>query len=114
MTFVIKKIATATVDVAIQVPGEQDTSTVQATWRLHAWDDFQARMEQMKAGKLTDEQLVEEDLHELAGVKDEQGKDLPLSPELAADLLQIGYVRRPLIASWYDAQMGRNQAAAKN
>jgi len=112
--FTLKTIPDHTVEVSIQVPGEETTSTIEATWKLHKWDDFQARIQAMQAGELTDEQLVEEDLINLAGIKNENGDSMAYSPDLAAQLMQLGYVRRPLMASWFEAQQGRNKAAAKN
>lgn len=114
MTFVMKTVASAAIDVAIQVPGEEQPSTITATWKLHSWSEFQARVKELQGGKLTDEQLVELDLIDLGGIKDEKGNDLPHSKELAAQLLELPYVRRPLLASWFDVQNGRSKAAAKN
>lgn len=112
--FVLKTIPDTTVEVTIQVPGEDKPSTIEATWRLHKWDDFQARIQAMQAGDLTDEQLVEEDLVTLTGIKNEAGEQIAFSKDIAAQLMQLGYVRRPLMASWFEAQQGRNKAAAKN
>lgn len=112
--FVLKTIPDTQVDVTIQVPGDDKPSTITATWKLHKWDDFQERVKAMHAGDISDDTLVEEDLVSLEGIKDAEGQDLPYTPELAAQLLQISYVRRPLMASWFEAQNGRSKAAAKN
>lgn len=112
--FVLKPIPDHTVEVAIHVPGEDKPSTIEATWKLHKWDDFQARIEAMQSGELEDETLVEEDLVSLTGIKNEKGEQMAYSQELAAQLMQLGYVRRPLMASWFEAQQGRARAAAKN
>lgn len=114
MTFVLKAVAAVSLDVSIQVPGEKEPSTITATWKLHKWDEFQARFSDMQAGTMTDEDLVEQDLVDLGGIRDEKGEPLPFNPELVQELLQLGYVRRPLIASWFEAQNGRAKAAAKN
>lgn len=114
MSFVLKAIADVTVDVAIHVPGEETPSTIQARWTLHDWDAFQARVKQMQAGELSDEQLVAEDLQRLEGISDEKGEAVPYNSKLRDQLMQMGYVRRPLMASWFDAQNGRAKAAAKN
>ncbi|SDL77670.1 hypothetical protein SAMN05661010_02517 [Modicisalibacter muralis] len=114
MSFVLKAIADVTVDVSIHVPGEKKPSTIQARWTLHDWDAFQDRVRQMQEGEITDEQLVGEDLQHLDGIADEKGEPLPYSSDLRDQLMQMGYVRRPLMASWFEAQNGRAKAAAKN
>lgn len=114
MTFVLKPIPDTAVDVTVHVPGEDKPSTITATWRLHKWDDFQTRIKAMQAGDLSDEQLVEEDLVSLEGIKNEKGDSMAYSKDLADQLMQLGYVRRPLMASWFEAQNGRSKAAAKN
>lgn len=114
MAFVLKAIPDTTLDVTIHVPGEEKPSTITATWKLHKWDQFQERVKAMQAGELDDDTLVEQDLINLSGVKDEKGSDIEYTPELAEQLLQLGYVRRPLMASWFEAQNGRSKAAAKN
>ena len=114
MTFVLKSIPDTTLDVTVHVPGEEKPSTITATWKLHKWDQFQERVKALREGDLSDEALVEQDLITLGGIKDEKGADVPYSKDLAAELLQLGYVRRPLMASWFEAQNGRSQAAAKN
>ena len=112
--FVLKPIPDTTVEVSIHVPGEDKPSTIEATWKLHKWDDFQARLQAIQDGELTDEQLVEEDLVTLSGIKNEAGEQIAYSKDVAAQLMQLGYVRRPLMASWFEAQNGRAKAAAKN
>lgn len=112
--FVLKEIPDVEVDVEIHVPGEAESSTLQARWRLHPWSAFKARVEQIQSGEIDDEHLVEADLLELKGIKDENGEPLAHSPELVAQLMEIGFVRRPLILSWYKAQEGREATAAKN
>jgi len=114
MAFVLKKIPDVRVDVTVQVPGEEKPSVAVARWRLHAFDDFKAKADAMSRGEIGDEQLVDDDLLGLEGIKDEDGKDLPFSAELAHQLMQITAFRRSLIASWFNAQQGGAEAAAKN
>lgn len=114
MTYVLKPIPDVTVDVSIQVPGEAEPSTLNARWRLHPWDEYRAKVEQLKGDQVTDERLVADDLLELTGVKGEDGKPLEHSAELVEQLMQISFVRRALVMSWFSAQEGRAASAAKN
>ncbi|RUR34475.1 hypothetical protein [Vreelandella nanhaiensis] len=113
MTLVLKKIATTTIDVPVQVPGDEKPSTIQATWVLHNWASYRAIVDAQQKREKTDEDLLG-DLKNVAGLKDESGNDLVFDKELLDALMDITYIRRPLILSWFAAQEGRNQAAAKN
>lgn len=113
MSLVLKKTPTITVDVPVQVPGEETAATIQATWNLHSWDAYRALVEAQQKGDKKDEDLLD-DLVGLGGITDEKGKEVAFSKDLVAELMQITYIRRPLILSWFAAQEGRNQAAAKN
>ena len=113
MSLILKKIPTVTVDVPIQVPGDKKAASIQAEWKLHKWDDYRAGVDAQQAGKNKDEDLLD-DLVNVSGIKGEDKKDLPFDKELVEQLMQETYIRRPLILSWYTAQEGRNQAAAKN
>lgn len=112
--FVIKKIPDIQVPVDIQVPGELEKSRIQATWKLHGFDEANARIKAIQAGEVTDQQLIAEDLINLGDLSDEQGQPASFTPELARQLLQMTYVRIPLINSWFTAQQCRAEAAAKN
>ena len=113
MSLILKKIPTVTVDVPIQVPGDKKAASIQAEWKLHKWDDYRAVVDAQQAGKKKDEDLLD-DLVNVSGIKGEDKKDLPFDKELVEQLMQETYIRRPLILSWYAAQEGRSQAAAKN
>lgn len=113
MSLVLKKIAATTVDVPVQVPGEDKPSTIQVTWKLHDWHSYRATVKAQQEGDKPDEDLLD-DLEDVSGIKDDKGKDVPFNKELLEQLMQATYIRRPLILSWFAAQEGRNQAAAKN
>lgn len=113
MSLVLKKIATTTVDVPVHVPGEEKPATIQATWKLHDWDTYRATVKAQQESGKPDEDLLD-DLENVTGIKGENGEELPFDKELVAQLMQATYIRRPLILSWFAAQEGRNQAAAKN
>jgi len=112
--FVLKDVPDLWVDVEIQVPGEEAVSTFQARWRLHSWSEYQRIVKAMQTEEVADETLVDDDLLEIAGIQDEHGNDVAHSAELVSQLLEVPYVRRPLILSWFKAQEGRAAAAAKN
>ncbi|MFK4014880.1 hypothetical protein [Cobetia marina] len=114
MSFVLKKIPDITVPVSVVVPGEEAPATLYATWRLHPVSETQKIMEKQRAGEMDDEALVDQDLVGLSGISDEKGKEVPFSKDLVAQLMDTAYVRKNLIMSWFAAQQGRSEAAAKN
>ncbi|XKE45754.1 hypothetical protein LG302_01015 [Halomonas organivorans] len=114
MAFVLKPIPDITVAVPIKVPGEDEPSVIQARWRLRTWDDYQARSEEVRRQEVSDEALVGDDLLDLEGIQDEGGQALDYSPALLEQLMQITPVRQALVLSWFRAQQGREEAAAKN
>ncbi|WP_375058418.1 hypothetical protein [Zobellella sp. DQSA1] len=111
---IIKDVQTITVPVDILVPGDEAPSRVQATWKLYDYTPAQDRLAAIRAGEITDEQLLTEDLLDLAPLKDAAGNSLKYTPELGLQLLEKTYIRMPLIQSWFPAQAGRAEAAAKN
>jgi hypothetical protein len=113
MSLVLKAIPTTTVDVPVKVPGEEKTVTIQAEWTLHKWDKYREVVEKSQKPAFKDEDLIK-DLKGLSGIKGEDGKDLKFDKALVEQLMQETYIRRPLILSWFAAQEGRSQAAAKN
>ncbi|MDN3525635.1 hypothetical protein QWY79_10200 [Halomonas sabkhae] len=114
MTYVLKDIPDIWVDVEIPTPGLDEPEALQARWRLHSFDDYKARVEQIQAGELTDEQVVEDDLLELSGAETADGKPMPHCQELVDDVMSKTYARKALVLSWYKAQEGRAAAATKN
>lgn len=111
--FVLAKTPTVTVDVPVQVPGNDKPATIKATWKLHKWDEYREMVKQQQEGNAQDEDLLT-DLVKLDGIKDEDGNLIEHSKDLVEQLMQITHVRRPLILSWFAAQEGRTQASAKN
>lgn len=113
MKFKITQAESITVPVPYTDP-IQGPKTFDATWKLHPWEEYRAIVESQKAGKKTDEDLLV-DLISLDGIKDsETGKDIKHCQELVDAAMSVTFIRRPLIMSWFAAQEGRNQAAAKN
>ncbi|MCP1314391.1 MULTISPECIES: hypothetical protein [unclassified Halomonas] len=104
---------TITVDVPYTDP-VQGAQTFQATWNLHKWSEYRKVVDAQQAGKKTDDDLLD-DLVRLEGIKDSQTKqEIPHCDELVAAVMDVTFMRRPLILSWFAAQEGRQQAAAKN
>ncbi|WP_016854792.1 hypothetical protein [Halomonas smyrnensis] len=114
MSFILKPIPDITVPVTVHTPGDDKPSTIHARWKLHTVSESQAIIEQQRAGELDDDALVAQDLLGLEGITDEKGNDVPFSQDLIDQLMDTAYVRRPLVMSWFAAQQGRAEAAAKN
>ncbi len=102
-----------TVDVPYTDP-IQGAQTFQATWNLHEWEKYRSIVDAQHAGKMSDEDLLK-DLISIEGLKDSETKEeIDHCDELIDAVMSVTFMRRPLILSWFAAQEGRNQAAAKN
>lgn len=112
-TIKVTSAATITVDVPYTDP-IQGAQTFKATWTLHSFTDYKKKVEDQQAGKSKDVDVLE-DLISLEGIKDSvTGEEIPHCNELVDAVMDVTFMRRPLLLSWYPAQEGRNQAAAKN
>lgn len=114
MAFVKKQYATHRVPVTIHVPDEEKPSVIHATWKLLPFSEYRDTTKQLNLGQMDDPALVERDLVNLEGIKDEKGKPLDHSPELLGELMELTFFRRALINSWVDAQECAPEARAKN
>lgn len=112
--FKIQDVTDIVVPVTIEVPGADEPSTIRARWRLHPVSKTQEMMQAQRDNELTDDELVEQDLLGLEDVADAEGNPIKFGKKLVAQLMEIPYVRRPLVLSWFQAQQGRGEAAAKN
>lgn len=107
-------ITTIKVDVTIVDPETGEPNTCQARWKFYPVDDSQAKIKEINAGNVSDEQLVEDDLVELIGITDAKGKAVADDAELREWFLKWPHTRGPLIRSWFSAQNGYAAAAQKN
>lgn len=114
MAFICKDITDISVPVTVHTPGDDEPSEFRARWRLHPWEEAQKLREDIHAGNIPDEELIENDLLDLLDVLDADGKPLSDSGELRRWMLSCIWVRRPLIASWFAAQSGYVKEASKN
>ncbi|NWO11732.1 hypothetical protein HLV40_15175 [Chromohalobacter salexigens] len=112
--FKIQEVTDIVVPVTIDPPGADEPSTIRARWRLHPVSKTQEMMQAQRDNELTDDELVEQDLLGLEDVADAEGNSIKFDKKLVAQLMEIPYVRRPLVLSWFQAQQGRGEAAAKN
>ncbi|KFF48098.1 hypothetical protein GY26_16020 [Gammaproteobacteria bacterium MFB021] len=112
--FKLVQIPEITVVVEFTVPGQKDTASIDATWRLLRRKEFEAFQQRVDQEQLSDEQVLDEMLVKLTGVADEQGDPAADTPELRRAILQEDYVARPLMLSFWTAQQGREKHVAKN
>ena len=114
MGFTVVDVPEITVNVDVPVPGETDKSRITATWVLHKFDVYQEKNQQITAGLITDEQLVETDLISAGPFYNPEGEEIPYSKELMQSLLKKTYFRTALIRSWWKAQLCLEEQAEKN
>lgn len=114
MSFVLKKVASVTVDVDIEVPGNKHDSRIRVEYRLRSVTEQQEVFESKNSKRITDDELMQSDIINITGIKDESGAAIPFSSELLAQLMDIIYIRKPLIAGWMRVQAGAVGETEKN
>lgn len=109
MAMVLKTKPTARVVVPVTIPNEDEPVELTATWKLLSYDEA-VKAEQT----LTPDQIVEKYLQDLEGIENEDGSARKFDGAARLDAMQVTYVRSALLQSFFMAQNGRAQYAAKN
>ena len=114
MAFKLKFVPEITQDVEIAVPGESAKSTIAVTYRIRSTSEQERIYKADQADKPSNAELLTEDVINIEGVKDEEGKAVPFDKDLLDQLMDIPYVMAPLVQGWFKAQAGLQEAKRKN
>lgn len=117
MAFKLKAVPDVALDVPIDVPGDKGKTTRQSIivrYRLLSVTEQREVFEADPDDRIGDDELMARDVVDIQGVKDEDGKSLEYSTELLAQLMDVPYVRLPIVQGWMRAQSGAAEARQKN
>ncbi|SES12587.1 hypothetical protein SAMN04487958_107204 [Vreelandella subterranea] len=117
MTFKLKPIPDVSLSVLINVPGDRGKSTqhtITVRYRLLSVTEQREIFDASPEDRPNDDDLMARDVIDIEGIKDEDGKVLPYDIELLSQLMDISYVREPIINGWLRAQAGAGEAKQKN
>ena len=117
MAFVVAPKDTIRLKINIDEP--QDEGTVRKhflriTYKKLPVDEAKKVMADVRDDLVSDDDILERYVTNIEEAKDENGDDLPFTPELLAALSQMEYVREPLINGFMQVQFGREKLRAKN
>lgn len=117
MAFKLKPVPDVALEVPIDVPGDKGRSTrssITVRYRLLSVSEHREVLDAAPENRIDDDELMARDIINIEGVADEDGKPLEYSTELLAQLMDVPYVRLPIVQGWMRAQTGAEEARQKN
>jgi hypothetical protein len=103
--------------VAVQVPGDFGKTTpadFEAEYKRLTVTQARDLIKQIQEQTANEEEVLRENVVNVKGIKDTDGKDIPFNSELLAQLLDEGYIRGPLLAGFLDVNYGLDKLRQKN
>jgi len=103
--------------VEIKVPsdmGRHQKEQITVTYRKLSTTESKELLKQAQDGTVTDEEILAENVVDIQGVVDEDGRPVDYSQDLLEALCDIEYARSPLIQGFMTIQFGREAMTAKN
>lgn len=90
--------------------GRTQKHSIEVHWKNLSVEQIRDYRERLKPDGVgaTDEELMEELVVDVPGVKDAAGQDIPFSPDLLKELMNIEYVRKAFVLELQDMLWGRD------
>ena len=117
MSFKLKAINSIKEKVIIQEPkdlGRKKQSDIVVEFKKLPVSETKQLLESSASGDINDDQLLQENIISIEGLIDESGKEIEYTQDVLDELLEIEYVRRPLIKRFMEVLVGREALKAKN
>ncbi|WP_413614752.1 hypothetical protein MRB56_12655 [Halomonas cupida] len=115
--FQLEKVASVLEEITVKVPGdhgEVTEATFSVRFRVLDVDEISESIEELRSGKITDDDLFARDVKGWEDISDEKGKPLPFTASNLKKIIRLRWVRQGMVDAWYRVQLGREKAAAKN
>lgn len=74
--------------------GQKKTHSIEVHWKVLSVAEIRDYQERLKDGVATDEELVQDLVVDIPGVKDPSGAEIPFGKELVHQLMNVEYVRK--------------------
>ncbi|WP_028303470.1 hypothetical protein [Oceanospirillum maris] len=74
--------------------GKKQTHTLEVHWKVLSVAEIRDYQERLKDGGTTDEELIQELVVDIPGVKDPSGAEIPFGKDLVHQLMNVEYVRK--------------------
>ncbi len=103
--------------VIVKVPGDFNKFTkenLELEWKRLDVDETKEILEGIRNETVREDDVIEDSLINVVNLKDEEGNDLPFNTELLHKIMNINYIRKSIIQSFMNVQIGREALKAKN
>lgn len=103
--------------VPVQVPGDFGKTTpadFEAEYKRLTVTQARDLIKQIQEQTANEEEVLRENVVNVKGIKDGEGKEIAFTPELLTQLLDEAYIRGPLLAGFLDVNYGLDKLRQKN
>ena len=103
--------------ITIQVPGDygKDTKEIlKVEWKKLPVSETREMMDSIIKDEVREDDIILENLLNAEGLIDESGEKIEYSQEVGEQMLDIEYIRKPLIADFMKTQFGKEVLRQKN
>ncbi len=117
MSFVIKQVTSIKEKIIIEIPtdlGRLKRAEIVVEYRKLPVSETKKLLEDSAAGEANDDEVLRENIINIDGLLDEDKNKVPYNDDVLDQLLEMEYVRRPLIKKLMEVVVGRGALQAKN
>ena len=116
MTFKIKPVTSIKEKIKIQVPkdlGRCEVSEIKVEFKKLPVSETKQLLEDASRNEMNDDQVLQENIIGIDGLLDESGVKVEYSADVLLELLEMEYVRRPIIKKFMEVVVGREALKPK-
>lgn len=117
MSFIVKPVSTIKEKVAIDVPqdmGKSQKSHIVVEYKKLPVSEAKTLLENAQAGELNDDDVLRDNIINIDGLLDESKAKIEYSTDVLEQLLEMEFVRKPLITKFMEVTVGREALQRKN
>ena len=117
MSFIVKTISSIKEKVAIEVPtdlGKTKRSEIVVEFKKLPVSEAKQLLESSSSGELNDDDVLSENIVNIEGLLDEDKNKIEYNTSILSELLEMEFVRRPLITKFMEVTVGREALKRKN
>ena len=117
MSFQITPVNSIKEKVTIQVPqdlGKSKHCHIVVEFKKLAVTESKKLLEDSAAGDINDDDVLQENIIDITGLLDEDGKKIEYTADILPILLEMEYARRPITKKFMEVVVGREALKAKN
>jgi len=117
MSFIIKRVISIKEKVIIDVPtdlGKIKRSEIVVEFKKLPVSETKQLLEDSAAGDINDDEVLRENIINIEGLLDEDKSKVSYDSDILDQLLEMEYVRRPMIKKFMEVIVGREALKAKN